>query len=530
MFADDARRFILSAGEAHAAYLPSNLEAVELTLALYSVFSSPPDVVVWDAGHQTYTHKLVTGRAERFGTVRQPGGLAGFPRPDESEHDAFGTGHAGTGLSAALGMALARDLKGSEEAVVAVVDTAALACGLSLEALNHFGSCGTSLTLVLNDTHPGLSTSSGALGHALSTGGAKDFFGELGLAYIGPVDGHDLGALQSAFTSARSRSGGVVVHVQTTQGADDDAGAIWEPLMGSCSHRVAQSLARLMEHDPRVVAVTSGMDAAARLASLAQRFPERVVHVGRSEQHAVTLCAGLAARGFKPYCCIPSSLLQRAYDQILHDVCLQKWPVRFLVGSAQLSEDGPTHHGTFDMAFLAQMPDLVVAAPSSTDALQQTVEWSHGYLKGPVAIRYPDVLPESLAARIEPFRAQEVRSGSCEVTYLAVGSCVEPCLAAATHLEALGIEACVVDLTWVKPLDEPLVAKYASRSKTLVVVEEGVATGGVGQRVQACVTEHGLTCDVRLHNTGDTLRKWGPVDYLRKQCGLGVASLVESGL
>jgi 1-deoxy-D-xylulose-5-phosphate synthase len=515
-FAEDARQAIKAHQQAHGGDLDRNLNAVDLVLALYSVFSSPPDVVVWDGGHQTFVHKLLSGRADQMGTSTEPGGLSGFPRRDESEHDAFGVGHPGSALSAALGMALARDLKGSEEAVVAVIEDSALATGLSLEALNHLGTTGTSLTLVINDGGQSDSAVAGHLLH-LRTGGEPVLFESLGLAYIGPIDGTDIAAMQTAFSAARSRSGAVVVHVLTAPSLKPTATI--DP--------ATPSITSLMGRDPRVVLVGAGVS----WVDLARTFPNRVIDTGAAVQHAVTLAAGLAARGFKPFCCIPSTFLQQAYDQVLHDVCLQHLPVRFLIGQAQLCAEGPTHHGTFDLAYLAPMPDLVVSAPSTVGDLHKLITWSHGYSKGPVAIRYPsDLSAREARHRVEPFRAVELIKGTGEVAYLALGSCVDPCLAAAEHLRALGIEAGVIDLIWAKPLDEPLIVKLASRTKVIVVAEEGVATGGVGQRIQALVHDHGFKCEVRLHNAGDSLRKWGPVEYLRKQCGLGVASLVESGL
>jgi 1-deoxy-D-xylulose-5-phosphate synthase len=530
-------------------HFSSNLGTVELTVALYAAYSIPPDKVVWDTGHQAYPHKLLTGRLNRFDTLRKKGGLSGFLKRDEHELDIFGAGHAGTAISAALGFAAARDLAGGKERVVAVTGDAAIASGMSWEALNHAGELGASLTVVLNDNRMSIAPNVGALKnhlaklrsrprlqnlaaiaksaimktptpvqrvaaglrhgitHYLAPEETGTIFEEMGFEYIGPVDGHDLPTLLEVFRNVRELHGPVFVHAITIKGkgfevAEEDSQK-WHGVspfdLGSqelsqntgpvtFTQAFGEAAVEMAEVDPKVVAITAAMSDGTGLARFSHLFPERYFDVGIAEQHAVTFAAGLAAGGFKPFCAIYSTFLQRGFDQVLHDVCIQNLPVRFFMDRAGLvGDDGPTHHGAFDISYLTPIPNMVLLAPRDTTELREMTRWVTQYEEHPVAIRYPrgagdDRLPEGRTP-IQFGKAELLREGH-DVCLAAAGSMVSVAWVAAAILRDQGIDAAVLNARFLKPIDATALVAASRQCKALITIEENVQRGGYGEAVR----------------------------------------------
>jgi len=547
--AKEVRQAILDKVSQTGGHLSSNLGTVELTVALYAAYSIPPDKVVWDTGHQAYPHKLLTGRLPRFETLRKHKGLSGFLKRDENVHDVFGAGHAGTAISAALGFAVARDQAGTDERVVAITGDAAICSGMCWEALNHGGELKTDMAVVLNDNRMSIAPNVGAmtqyftrlrarpdlqdaaqrvktmiqriggpaervaagLRHGLTHYFAPEetgtIFEEMGWEYIGPVDGHNLDVMLDIFRNVRQLPGPVFVHAITVKGkgyevAEEDsrkwhgvapfdleanelvksAGAVsYTQAFGDVAVEIAQA-------DPKVVAITAAMPDGTGLTRFQQEIPERYYDTGIAEQHAVTFAAGLAAGGMRPLCAIYSTFLQRGFDQVLHDVCIQNLPVRFFMDRAGLvGDDGPTHHGAFDISYLACIPNMVLLAPRDTTELAEMSRWMAGHDSGPSAVRYPrgtgdDRLPESRTP-IAFGKAETLRTGE-DVTIVAVGSMVSPAWQAALALEAEGIDCSVINARWVKPIDYVTIFADAARTGRLLLVEESARVGGFGQMVR----------------------------------------------
>ncbi len=570
-------------------HLASNLGVVELSVALHRVFLSPRDRIVWDVGHQSYVHKLLTGRKGDFPSLRRYRGLSGFPDRDESPHDVFDTGHGGTSISAALGMALARDLSRDDYDVVAVIGDGCLTCGMAYEALNHAGHLGTRLVVLLNDNAMSISPTIGVIArrlYMLRTGyryramkgrtdrllshlpagrylhwalrrfkeGAKAMvmptmmWEQLGFTYLGPVDGHSIPQVETALTKARNCSGPVVVHVLTTKGkgyspAEDDPvrfhglsprskGPAPAP---TYSEVFARTAGRLLGENPRVLVITAAMAEGNCLSPLARQFPQRIYDVGISEQHAVTLAAGLATQGFIPIVAIYSTFLQRAFDQVVHDVCLPDLPVVFALDrSGIVGEDGKTHQGIFDLSYLSLMPNMAVCAPGDENELQHllytALDAGH-----PVAVRYPrgkgvGVPLDSELLKLPIGRGRIIREGG-DVAILAVGSAVEPSLRAAELLAAGGVEARVVNARFVKPLDEQLVLESATLTGRLITVEENVLSGGFGAAVLELLERNGVR-DVKVRRLGlpDEFVPHGRQELLRSLYRLDAAGIARDCL
>ena len=536
-------------------HLSSSLGAVELTVALHRVFDSPVDRIVWDVGHQSYAHKLLTGRAARFGTLRQYGGLSGFPEPAESEHDAFVAGHAGTSISAAMGMAMARDRAGDKYDVVAVVGDGGLTCGMAYEALNHVGQAGTRLIVVLNDNGMSISPTVGSLARRLQmlrTGPVYSrlksrvddtlrglpkgrslrwvlrrlkagvravvapvtLFEQLGLTYLGPVDGHDIESLESALRRARTLRRATVVHVVTRKGKGsgpaeaDPVGYHGLAPKGerdgsgeTFSDVFADAIGSLLREDPRVTVITAAMLDGTGLRRVAAGFPGRVLDVGLSEEHAVTLAAGLAVGGMRPVVAIYSTFLQRAFDQMVHDVCLPRLPVVFALDrSGIVGEDGKTHQGVFDLAYLGLMPHMTVAAPRDGEQLRRMLRWAVGS-PGPVALRYPRARVPGPVAPLHGSttydgKAEMLRDGK-DVLIVALGAMVGPAMETSEALRSRGIEAAVMDACLAKPLERELLCGKAAHYRAVVTVEDHVRSGGFGSMVLVALQDAGLH-DVRV--------------------------------
>ncbi|OGR49883.1 MAG: 1-deoxy-D-xylulose-5-phosphate synthase [Elusimicrobia bacterium GWC2_65_9] len=551
--ASELRAFILDTVSKLGGHLGSSLGATEITIALHYAFDTPKDRLVWDTGHQTYGHKVLTGRRGRMSTIRQFGGLSGFLKRSESEYDAFGAGHASTAISAALGMAVARDLKGEKNKVVAIVSDGCMTGGESYEGLQNAGQVQTDLIVVLNDNQMFISSRVGALGAFLSkllTLGAvrnaehsiKTFlarfqfwggsilrvakrakvllfpgmlFEEMGFSYFGPVDGHDVEQLAQVFKHVKQLKGPVLVHCVTKKGkgypqAEADPYTWHGPgkfdvatgqfLKAPVSKTpppaytavFSQALLREAEADPRIIGITAAMPEGTGLDALRDRFPRRYFDVGLAEGHCVTFAAGLACEGYKPVVAVYSSFIQRAYDQVEHDVCLQKLPVILCLDRAGLvGEDGPTHHGVFDFSLLRMLPGMTVMAPADENELQHMLRTALRF-DGPVSIRYPrgsgvGVAMDAQAKELPIGKGVRLKDG-CDVTILAVGNRVHPALEASQLLEDQGISCGVVNMRFVKPLDVELLKECASKTPRLVTVEDNALQGGFGSAVLEALT------------------------------------------
>ncbi|NLG83346.1 MAG: 1-deoxy-D-xylulose-5-phosphate synthase [Firmicutes bacterium] len=597
--AAELRQEIVRTVAQNGGHLASSLGAVELVLALHTVFESPRDKIVWDVGHQAYAHKLITGRREDFGTLRQFGGVSGFPKPTESPHDVFIAGHSSTSISAALGLAIARDLAGEDHHVVAVIGDGALTGGLAFEGLSQAGHLGKNLLVVLNDNEMSIAPNVGAVSlilrrlqelrmnpnlHRLSreleerfrrlpglgnfTAQAMEklkdalkylvipgmFFEELGLSYFGPVDGHQIPAMQRAFREAVAHGGPVVVHVVTKKGygygpAERDperfhsvgpfdwtTGSLPAKTERTFTEVFGQALVELGEEDERLVAITAAMREGTGLSAFAHRFPDRFFDVGIAEAHAVTLAAGLAAGGLRPVVAVYSTFLQRAYDQILHDVCLQNLPVIFVLDRAGVvGEDGPTHHGLYDLAYLRHIPGMTVMAPKDERELRRMLRTALA-AGVPVAIRYPKAAARDLPLEKHPEvlpwgRSELLRDGS-EVALFALGPMALLAEAAADRLATQGISCAVVNVRFVKPLDEQLLLALARRTGRVVTIEEAALAGGFGSAVLELLAAHGLGgVQWRALGFPDRFIEQGPREMLLERYGLsvqGICAAVES--
>jgi 1-deoxy-D-xylulose-5-phosphate synthase len=539
-----------------AGHLASNLGAVEITLALHRVFDTPRDKIIWDVGHQAYIHKLLTGRAGRIATIRQQGGLAPFPERSESEHDAFGVGHAGTALSAAAGYALARDLRGETHDIVAVVGDGALTAGLSFEALNHLGSLGSNVIVILNDNEMSISPNVGALNRSINrfrvnpayrdfknelkkvvtfmpTGNwwwdewrklkrvprdfivHSGFWDHLGFDYYGPVDGHDVDQLESTIRSVRHFTGKpALIHAYTEKGhgipeaaADpvkSHSGTYWLKAPGEPSAVPARTYsqvfgdaaARVMREDERIVTITPAMIEGSGLTELQRLFPDRVLDVAIAEQHAVTVGAGLAAAGMKPIVAIYSTFLQRGYDSVVHDVAVQGLPVVFAIDRAgNVGEDGRTHQGFADISFLRCLPGMVVAAPADDAELDALLRTALAH-DGPFAIRYPR---GRAATEISTPTHDLIEIGTgttlregADVALIGLGAVLPDALEAAEALAIDGIDAAVINARFARPLDEQLILNAARTTGAVITLEENVRAGGFGEAVLTLLADHGL--------------------------------------
>ncbi|MDO8688523.1 MAG: 1-deoxy-D-xylulose-5-phosphate synthase [Dehalococcoidia bacterium] len=571
-------------------HLASNLGAVELTIALHSVFRSPRDKLVWDVGHQAYVHKLLTGRRDRFSTLRQLGGLSGFPDPEESPHDAFVGGHAGNSVSAALGMATARDLAGQDYHVVAIIGDGAMTAGMVMEALNQAGHMGSRLIVVLNDNQMSISPNVGAISSSLNRlrldrryhrakedaehllekvplgtqvleAGRrfkKGFKGlviptmiweELGFTYMGPLDGHNIEEMRQAFIQAKEyRSKPTFIHVMTQKGkgygpAEDDAVGFHgiAPNNGEKSHAPSytkvfgETIVRIARENPKVVTITAAMQEGTGLNLMAKEMPDRLFDVGICEQHAVTFAAGLASQGFIPVIAIYSTFLQRAYDQVLHDVCIPGLPVVFCLDRGGITgEDGKTHQGLFDLSYLRNLPGLTVASPKDENELQHLL-YTAVMAKRPMAIRYPrgaglGVARDSHLRQLPIGQGELLRDGS-DLAILAVGAPVNEAMLAAEQLSSKGIKCAVANARFIKPLDRDLIVDLARRTGAIITVEENVLAGGFGSAVVELLASERLNgVQVDCLGIPDVFVEHGSPRQLRAKYGLDASGIVERAL
>lgn len=546
------RQRIIDVVSRKGGHLGANLGTVELSVALHYAFDTPRTVLVWDVGHQAYAHKLLTGRWDAFESNRDFGGLSGFPKRGESEFDLFGTGHSSTALSSVMGMALADRLNGRLGPVyIAVVGDASLGAGMALEALNHLGSTGLPVLVVYNDNAMGIDPGVGTLQERLIQSGARgnplDLFG---LEYQGPLDGHDLNALLSAFRKLQSLEGPVFLHVRTIKGkglAEAERSPVayhapgkFEPLTGKpipggdqgpvaprFQDVFGQVLVLMAERGCDIAGITAAMPTGTSLKLLQERFPERAVDVGIAEQHAVTLAAGMATRGIVPYCAIYATFFQRAYDQLIHDVVLQGLKVVFCLDRAGLvGEDGPTHHGAFDIASLLPLPGLTLCAPLDEEELAGMIYGAYCHASGPVGVRYPrgrGFIPgyQARLSECDWGRGRRMKAGR-HLAFLTYGTAGQ---AVRQILEDGDAEYGWYDLRFAKPLDTTLLDEVFSAYPIVVCLEEGSEIGGVGNEVARFAREHHPAVWFRQRGLPDGFVPHGPVERLREHCGLSAPDL-----
>ena len=592
--AEEVRAFLLSTVSETGGHLGSNLGVVELTLALHYCFTTPQDKIVWDVGHQAYTHKILTGRRDSFATQRQYKGISGFPKRTESKHDAFGVGHASTSISAGLGMAVANDLDKLKNNVIAVIGDGSLTGGIAFEGLNQAGHLKKNLIVVLNDNEMSISKNVGAFSAFVSRkmttrhfrelkremkelltnipafgkdilkfarraeNSLKGFltpgalFEALGFDYVGPIDGHDLPGLIEVFTNAREFDGPLLIHVMTTKGKgyrpaeetpdkfhgvgafDLSTGkAPAKSAAPSYTEIFGRTLVNLAKEDPKIVAITAAMPDGTGLNYFAEELPDRFFDVGIAEQHGVCFAAGLAADGFKPVTAIYSTFMQRAYDQVFHDVCLQNLPVIIAMDRAGLvGDDGPTHHGLFDISFMRHLPGLTFMAPKDENELRHMLKTALE-LKAPVALRYPRgagygvVLDEKIQAL--PIGKGELLRDGTDLTIVAIGSTVMPSVKAAEELAGHGIQAAVVNARFIKPLDADLILGQARATGRIVTVEENVLQGGFGSAVLELLQDNGMS-QVKVKRIGipDQYIEQGTQAQLRKDVGIDTEGIVKA--
>ncbi|WIV10989.1 1-deoxy-D-xylulose-5-phosphate synthase [Proteiniborus sp. MB09-C3] len=590
--AEDIRKLIIDVVSKNGGHLASNLGVVELTIALHKVFNSDFDKIIWDVGHQSYVHKILTGRKDTFHTIRKYKGISGFPKRKESPHDIFEVGHSSTSISAGLGYALSRDIKKEKYSVVSVIGDGAMTAGMAFEALNHAGDTGTSLIVVLNDNEMSISHNVGGLSQYLSkirtaptyfkvkedvvailnsipgigkqvfktAERAKDsvkyflvpgmFFEELGFKYLGPIDGHNINDIVRELEIAKKVGGPVLVHVITKKGKgykpaeenpdkfhgsspfDISTGkSLKTPVYPSFSDILGDTLIDLAEKDNRIVAITAAMPEGTGLSKYQEKFKNRFFDVGIAEQHGVTLAAGLASNKLKPYFVVYSSFLQRGYDQVLHDVCIQKLPVVFAIDRAGLvGSDGETHHGAFDLSYLSHIPNITIMAPRDKTEFIQMLEFSKDYNE-PLAIRYPrgdcyDIIEKNPRTKIELGKAEILAKGK-DIALLAIGKMVETGYEVAEKLREQGKDITLINGRFVKPLDEDLIKEVAEGHSLIITLEDNVKAGGFGSCINDLLIENSYSGEILNITLPDVFIEHGSVDELFKQYNMDTQGILN---
>ncbi|MCK4277585.1 MAG: 1-deoxy-D-xylulose-5-phosphate synthase [Desulfurellaceae bacterium] len=583
ILAQEIREFIIDVVSRNGGHLASSLGAVELTIALHYVFDTPRDKLIWDVGHQTYAHKIITGRKDKFHTLRQYGGISGFPKTEESIYDCFNTGHSSTSISAALGMAVARDLRGTDEKSIAVIGDGALNAGLAYEALSNAGTIDTNLIVVLNDNEMSISPTVGAIAYLLSKKMSGPFynafrkevekmlkamplfnepflkfakkleeslkffspgiwFEEFGFKYFGPIKGHNITELVNIFKNVKKLRGPILVHVITKKGKGYDpaeknpsafhgvgkfnveTGEIFKSNSTSYSSSFAEALMDEFDRDKTVIAITAAMLAGTGLDKIKKIYPDRVFDVGIAEQHAVTFSAGLASRGIKPVVVIYSTFLQRAYDQIIHDVALQNLNVTFAIDRAGLvGEDGETHQGVFDLSYLRVIPNFVLAVPKDVRELKKMLHLGLVY-DGPFAFRYPRGEAVDLGERWdEQFsigNAQIMNKGR-DAVILAAGNTVEKAMNAISSLKKKNINPTLINIRFIKPLDNEIILDAIDKAKFVMIVEENACIGGLGDAILELMYHNNIHNKVINHiAVPDRFIKHGKTEELERKCGI----------
>lgn len=588
MLAEEIRHFLIEKCSITGGHIGPNLGVVELTIALHRSFNSPIDKFLWDVGHQAYVHKILTGRASQFDTLRQYKGLSGFPKRNESEHDEWETGHSSTSLSAAMGMAVARDIKKQQYHIVPIIGDGALTGGMALEALNHIGHEKTKMIVVLNDNEMSIAPNVGALHHILgrlrtakeyskakeeleglmkkipvlgdklasTAERVKDslkylvvsgvFFEEMGFKYLGPIDGHDIEVLERTFENAKKIDGPVLVHVITKKGkgykpAEEDTVGTWhgtgpykietgdfvksKSLGPSWSSLVSESVRKLMRENERIVAITPAMVVGSKMEGIQKEFPDRFFDVGIAEQHATTMAAGLATQNMKPFLAIYSTFLQRAYDQVLHDIARQKLNVFIGIDRAGLvGADGETHQGIYDIAFLRHIPNIVLMMPKDENEGQHMVKTAIEYNDGPIAMRYPRGngigVPLDEDMKTIPIGSWEVLKEGQDAVILTFGTTIQMAIEASEQLQTKGINVKVVNARFIKPLDEEMLHQIMSKKVPILTIEEAVLQGGFGSSILEFA--HDYNYDVSIDRIGipDLFVEQGEVHLLLEEINI----------
>ncbi|HJP18847.1 MAG TPA: 1-deoxy-D-xylulose-5-phosphate synthase [Nitrospinota bacterium] len=594
LLAAEIRKLIIETVSKTGGHLASSLGVVELTIALHYIFDAPDDKIIWDVGHQAYTHKILTERKSKFHTLRQYKGISGFPKIEESDYDAFNTGHSGTSISAALGLAKARDTKKENHSVIAVIGDGSTTAGMAFEGFNQAGHLKSDLIVILNDNEMSISANVGAVSAYLSkilTGQLYTklideidtllkhipkignrvsrlahrveeaikgilipgrIFEDLGFNYVGPIDGHDLFHLVSALQGIKKLKGPVLFHLVTKKGkgyqpAEEKAPSfhgvssfnigtgtfLKKKSSKTYTEAFGDSITELAQKDIRIIAITAAMTDGTGLSKFAKKFPDRFYDVGIAEQHAATFAAALALEGLKPVVAVYSTFLQRAYDQVLHDICLMNLPVTFALDRAGIvGEDGPTHHGMFDLSYMRNLPNLVFMAPKDENELRHMLKTALEF-NGPAALRYPRGSGPSVNydKKIKPLEigSAEVLKEGDELAIIAIGNMVSPSLNAADILSQKGIDVTVVNARFIKPLDKNLIIKLARRTKKIVTVEENVLQGGFGSAVMEMLEEEGIA-NIQFKRIGipDKFIEHGSPDVLRKNYGLNEECIAET--
>lgn len=594
--AKELREYIISTVANTGGHLAPSLGVIEMTLVLHYIFDTPKDKIVWDVGHQTYAHKIITGRREQFSKIRQFGGLSGFPKISESLYDAFGVGHASTSISAALGLACARDLLHDDYKILAVIGDGALTGGLAFEGLNNAGASGRDFIVVVNDNSMSISPNVGAISKYLTSVIAnplynriKDeiwdltgkfdnmgpvirktarkieesmkafmtpgiLFERLGFRYFGPIDGHNIAGMLHLFREVKKFKGPILVHLLTKKGkgyepAEKNA-SIFHGLgkfdrktgtpfkntdVPTYTQVFGKTIIDLAEKDDKIVAITAAMQLGTGLAEFAEKFPTRFFDVGIAEGHAVTFAAGLASQGFKPVCAIYSSFLQRAYDMIIHDAALQKLPIIFAIDRAGLvGDDGPTHHGAYDIAFLRTIPNMTIMAPKDEEELRHMLHTAVNFFDGPIAIRYPRGLAHGVRLS-DTFKELPIGLSEClrqgrDIAVIAFGHVVYNALEAAELLhESDGMDITVINARFVKPIDQSMLARLALVNKLIITVEDGTLKGGLGSEIAEFYKGHGIN-HVELIRLGipDSFVDHGDPATLYEQIGISTKGIVNA--
>lgn len=590
VLASDIRKFLVQNVAKTGGHLASNLGVVEITLALHKVFNTPKDSFIWDVGHQSYVHKIITGRKNRFDKLRQIDGMSGFPKMSESEHDAFNTGHSSTSISIALGMAKARDLKKEDSHVIAVIGDGALTGGMAYEALNHAGRANTDLIVILNDNEMSISKNVGGMPEYLNKirtqpiyykvkedidvmlnkiptigesakkalkkvkGSIKYMvmpgiiFEELGFKYLGPVDGHDIQGLVRLLEQAKHIKGRILIHALTKKGNgykfaeenpdkfhgigafDVETGETLSKRKDSYSKVFGNALVRLADKNDKIVTISAAMASGTKTDLFAEKYKDRFFDVGIAEGHAVTFAAGLASKGFVPVCAIYSSFFQRAYDQILHDVALPNLHVVFAIDRAgAVGEDGETHQGIYDMSFFRSIPNMTILAPSDYKELEEMLDFAINKVKGPVAIRYPRGGGDTQLVEYTPIeykKSVKISDGN-DVAIVSAGKMLKTALAVKDILEEKGVSVSLINARFVKPLDEDLICKEALKCQNIFTLEDNVICGGFGSGVLEMLSENGIYVKNKIFAFKDKPLEHGPCDELYKKYNLTKDSIAN---
>ncbi len=590
--AEEIRKVLLDVVSENGGHLASNLGVVELTIALHSVFNTPKDSIIWDVGHQTYVHKILTGRKDKIASLRRLNGIAGFPKTSESDFDCFNTGHSSTSISVALGMARANKIEGKSDKVIAVIGDGALTGGMAQEALNDAGASNADITVILNDNEMSISKNVGGITYFLSKLRTKKFYTktnnrvksvlqkipgigkpfvklvqklkrgvkqifiqkmyyeDIGFTYFGPVDGHDLEKLESILNTSKTISGPVLIHVVTKKGKgykiaeenpdkfhsvssfDVETGKLKKEKKDDYSKIMGNKLVELAQKDEKIVAVSAAMIDGTGLKEFKKQFPNRIFDVGIAEQHALGMAAGLAKKGLKPVVPIYSSFYQRAYDQVIHDICIQKLPVVMCVDRAGIvGNDGETHQGIFDMAFFSLIPNITIMSPKNFAELEKMLEFAVN-LNEPVVIRYP----RGCEGKIKFDKCDDIKLGKAEVikkgkdlTIVAIGKMVERAVEVSDILKEQNIDCEIINARFVKPLDYNTIERSIRKTKNVITIEDGILKGGLGSSVMEFINEYKIEdVFVKMYGYDDVFVQHGSVEELEKLYGLDAKSIALS--